>query len=77
MEGTSEVLTDSRPAVFVQGAVKRYRKFGEALRGVNLRVPRGSFYSLIGSNGAGKTTLLNHILRNSKGKKIAVVENEF
>ena len=61
MEGTSEVLTDSRPAVFVQGAVKRYRKFGEALRGVNLRVPRGSFYSLIGSNGAGKTTLLKAI----------------
>ncbi len=61
MEGTSEVLTDSRPAVFVQGAVKRYRKFGEALRGVNLRVPRGSFYSLIGSNGAGKTTLLKVI----------------
>lgn len=32
---------------------------------------------LTGFLWSGKTTLLNHILRNSKGKKIAVVENEF
>jgi len=61
MEGTSEALTDFRPVVFVQGAVKRYRNFGEALGGVDLKVPRGSFYSIIGANGAGKTTLLKVI----------------
>ena len=35
------------------------KRFGpvEALRGVDLRVPRGSVYALIGPNGAGKTTL--------------------
>lgn len=30
-----------------------------ALRGVHLRIPSGSFVSVIGSNGAGKSTLLN------------------
>jgi G3E family GTPase len=32
---------------------------------------------LTGFLGSGKTTLLNHILRNSHGKRIAVIENEF
>ena len=32
-----------------------WRRFGrhEALRGLNLSVPEGSVYSLIGANGAG------------------------
>jgi ABC-2 type transport system ATP-binding protein len=34
------------------------KRFGatQALRGLNLEVPRGSFFGLIGPNGAGKTT---------------------
>jgi len=32
---------------------------------------------LTGFLGAGKTTLLNELIRNNKGKKIAVIENEF
>ncbi len=37
-----------------------WRRFGrhEALRGLNLSVPEGSVYSLIGANGAGKTTAM-------------------
>src|SRR5919204_5729110 len=40
------------------------RTFGEkvALDRVNLRVPRGVVFGLVGANGAGKTTLIRHVL---------------
>lgn len=44
----------------VQGVSKRYGSV-EALRGVNLRAPKGQILGLLGQNGAGKTTLLNII----------------
>ena len=43
----------------------------DAVRGVNLAVPAGSAYALIGANGAGKTTtvgMLMNILEPSDGK---------
>ncbi len=33
----------------------------EALKGIDLDVPRGSFFALLGPNGAGKSTLINII----------------
>src|SRR3954454_13927954 len=41
-----------------------WRQFGrhEALRGLNLEVPRGSAYALIGANGAGKTTTIKVLM---------------
>jgi len=39
------------------------KKFDDvtALDGVNMNVPEGVVYGLVGSNGAGKTTLINHL----------------
>ena len=49
-----------------------YKTYGrhEALLGLNLSVPEGSAFALIGANGAGKTTtikVLMNILRPSRG----------
>src|SRR3954451_21773337 len=40
------------------------RRFGTraALSAVDLLIPRGGVYGLVGANGAGKTTLIRHIL---------------
>ncbi|MFA5504964.1 MAG: ABC transporter ATP-binding protein [Vulcanimicrobiota bacterium] len=43
----------------------------KALRGVNLEIPRGSWYGVVGTTGAGKTTLLDLIsglLRADEGQ---------
>jgi ABC-2 type transport system ATP-binding protein len=48
-------------AVETRGLVKRYGKV-RALDGVDLTVPLGSFYVLVGPNGSGKTTLLGVIM---------------
>jgi ABC-2 type transport system ATP-binding protein len=41
-----------------------WRQFGrhDALRGLNLAVPQGSAYALIGANGAGKTTTIKVLM---------------
>ena len=41
-----------------------HKAFGrhDALRGLNLAVPEGSAYALIGANGAGKTTTIKTLM---------------
>jgi len=47
--------------VRITGLTRRFRRT-VALDGVDLEVPRGGVYGLVGENGAGKTTLIKHIL---------------
>jgi len=51
-------MEKSQPAIAVRGLKKSYKKV-EVLKGVDLSVPRGSIFALLGSNGAGKTTTIN------------------
>jgi len=51
-------------AVAVRGLTKTYKGGKrlppkEALKGVDLAIPRGSIFGLLGPNGAGKSTLIN------------------
>ncbi|MGN6755595.1 MAG: ABC transporter ATP-binding protein, partial [Thermomicrobiales bacterium] len=60
----------TEPAIAVRGLTKRYGAI-EALRGVELTVPRGALFGLVGPNGAGKTTLIKALvgaLRPSGGE---------
>ncbi len=44
----------------VRNVWKSFRSV-QAVRGINLQIPRGSFIALLGPNGAGKTTLVEMI----------------
>ncbi len=51
----------TEPVIAVQALTRRFGATA-ALDGVNLSLPRGAVYGLVGANGAGKTTLIKHIL---------------
>ena len=48
-------------AVDVRGLSRVFRG-KTALHDVNLQIPRGSIFGLVGLNGAGKTTLIRHLI---------------
>ena len=48
-------------AIQIQGLTKSYGSV-QALRGVNLEVPRGEIFGFLGPNGAGKTTTIRCLL---------------
>ena len=52
-------MTDN--AIEIKNLKKIYDNKFEALKGINLNIPKGSFYGLLGPNGAGKTTLILHL----------------
>ena len=45
-------------AIEIKNLVKTYRTGTKALKGVDLAVPDGDFFALLGANGAGKTTII-------------------
>jgi ABC-2 type transport system ATP-binding protein len=54
-------VDDSQPVVEIAGLTRRFGA-KDALDGVELAVPRGVVFGLLGANGAGKTTLIKHVL---------------
>ena len=49
----------TQDAIEIEGLKKTYSGGKEALKGIDLTVPRGSVFGLLGPNGAGKSTLIN------------------
>ncbi|MFQ5984776.1 MAG: ABC transporter ATP-binding protein [Alphaproteobacteria bacterium] len=55
-------LGEPEHAIAVHGLKKTYgsgAQATEALKGIDLEIPRGAFFGLLGPNGAGKSTLIN------------------
>jgi len=46
-------------AIEVRGLAKTYGNGKQALKGIDLAIPRGGIFGLLGPNGAGKSTLIN------------------
>ncbi len=58
------MITDSSdidPVVEIRSLSRRFAARA-ALDDVNMTIPRGSVFGLVGANGAGKTTLIKHVL---------------
>jgi ABC-2 type transport system ATP-binding protein len=64
------------PAIRTAGLLKAYGDL-EVLRGVDLDVPPGSIFALLGSNGAGKTTVVKILATLLKADGGTAVVNGF
>ena len=57
-----EPFPESEPAAELKDVWFRYEKSSpDILRDLNLTVPKGSFFAVVGANGAGKSTMLSLI----------------
>ncbi len=76
MSSLSDTASLPKYAVEIEGLTKQYRGSKrmppkEALKGIDLAIPRGSIFGLLGPNGAGKSTLINilaGLVRKTSGK---------
>ena len=48
-----------QPVISIQGLTKTYKSGLQALKPIDLTIPRGEIFALLGPNGAGKTTLIS------------------
>ncbi|PHR60998.1 MAG: multidrug ABC transporter ATP-binding protein [Robiginitomaculum sp.] len=60
----NKITSHTPPAIELKGLSKTYRATKKApakiaLKGIDLTIPRGSFFGLLGPNGAGKSTMIN------------------
>lgn len=51
-------MKDATPMLEIKNLVKKYGET-EAVKGVNLTIPKGAFFGLLGPNGAGKSTIIH------------------
>ena len=59
--------TDGEAALVIKECWLRYTRPGpDVLRGLNLRVPRGSLFAILGGNGTGKSTALKAVCGSVK-----------
>ena len=54
-------MSESGPAIQIKDLSKRFARV-QAVQNLNLTVPKGSAFGLIGLNGAGKTTLIKMLI---------------
>ena len=62
------------PTIQIENLTKRFGNT-EVLRGIDLAVPEGAIYALVGANGAGKTTMIKlmmNILRPTGGSGLVL-----
>ena len=55
------VSASSVPAIELRGVVKEFRSHGEtvaAVKGIDVTIEEGEFFSLLGPSGCGKTTTM-------------------
>lgn len=53
--------TMTAPAISISNLHKHYKGDRKALAGINMDIPEGAFFGLLGRNGAGKSTLIGLI----------------
>lgn len=58
---TAENLTSPTPALKITNLSKTYPNGFTAIKGIDLTVPQGGFFALLGANGAGKSTTIGII----------------